>query len=120
MGKLITARVLLFLALPFVFVGLVDPLEGGIALLIAGAIYAIAFGLLGRRPRRLLWVSYVVAIVLGAIVLGVAIFVYATGGDREMLERFAVGGNWFYRVAVLAALAGGILALPQAFEKPKP
>lgn len=120
MGKLITARVLLFLALPFVFVGLVDPLEGGIALLMAGAIYAIAFWLLGRRPRKLLWVSYVVSIVLGAIVLGVAIFVSLTGGNQEMLERFAVGGNWFYRVAVLATLAGGILALPQAFEKPTP
>lgn len=119
MGKVIAARVLLFLALPFVFVGLVDPLEGGISLLIAGGIYAIAFWLLGRRPKRLLWVSYVVSIVLGAIVLGYAMFIYFTQGDQETLDRFVVGGNWFYRVAVLATLAGGILALPQAFEKPK-
>lgn len=120
MGKVILARVLFFLALPFVFIGLVDPLEGGISLLIAGAIYLVAFLLLGKRPKKSLWVSYVVSLVLGAIVLGFAMFIYFTQGEQETLDRFLVGGNWFYRVAVLATLAGGILALPQAFEKPKP
>ena len=118
--KVIVARVLLFLALPFVFVGLVDPLEGGISLLIAGAIYAVAFWLLGKRPKRLLWVSYLVSIILGAIVLGYAMFIFFTQGEQETLARFTVGGVWFYRVAVLSTLAGGILAIPQAFERPKP
>lgn len=119
MAKVITARVLVFLALPFVFIGLVDPLEGGISLLIAGAIYLIAFLLLGKRPKRSLWVSYLTAIILGAIVLGFAMFIYFTQGEQETLNRFTVGGVWFYRVAVLATLAGAILAIPQAFEKPK-
>jgi hypothetical protein len=118
--KAVIARILLFLALPVVFVGLVDPLEGGIALLIAGLIYTAAFLLLGKRPKKSLWVSYLTAIALGAIVLGFAMFIYFTQGEQETLSRFVVGGNWFYRVAVLATLAGGILALPQAFEKPKP
>lgn len=119
MAKIIIARVLLFLALPVVFVGLIDPLEGGIALLIAGLIYLIAFLLLAKRPKKSLWVSYLVSIVLGAIVLGFAMFIYFTQGEQETLNRFTVGGVWFYRVAVLFTLAGGILAIPQAFEKPK-
>lgn len=118
--KAVVARILLFLALPVVFVGLVDPLEGGIALLMAGFIYLVAFMMLGKKPKKSLWVSYITAITLGAIVLGFAMFIHFTQGDQETLSRFVVGGNWFYRVAVLATLAGGILALPQAFEKPKP
>lgn len=116
---MIVARILLFFALPFVFVGLVDPLEGGISLLIAGGLYLVAFLLLGKKPKKLLWVSYLVAIVLGAIVLGYAMFIYFTQGEQETLDRFTVGGVWFYRVAVLSTLAGGILAIPQAFEKPR-
>ena len=118
MAKLIIARVLFFLALPFVFIGLVDPLEGGISLLIAGLIYLVAFLLIKKKPKKSLWVSYLTAIIVGAIVLGFAMFIYFTQGDQDTLSRFVVGGNWFYRVAVLATMAGGILALPQAFEKP--
>jgi len=56
------------LAVPIVFVGLIDPLEGGIALILAGFVYLVAFLVGGRKPTKFLWISYLSAIVIGAIV----------------------------------------------------
>jgi len=102
-------KVLLFLALPFVAVGLIDPLEGGISLIIAGAVYTIAFFVLNKVPPRYLWLPLGLSVIIGIITI-----VYATAtleftpGPTD-LELPVVIGVWVYRVAVLATLISGIL-----------
>lgn len=119
MFRLISHRILLVLAVPFVFVGLIDPLEGGISLLLAGVIYLIAFLLAGHGPRKYLWVPYLAAVIIGAIVLVLAIF----GVDRVDSPDAGMGpvviGNWIYRVAVLITLTGAITAAILSFRARK-
>lgn len=68
MGKL-----LVVLALPLVFLGLIDPLEGGLALLAAVVAYAVAGWLLREWPPRYLWTWFVATLVVGVGTLAVAI-----------------------------------------------
>ncbi|MFM1784963.1 MAG: hypothetical protein RLZZ579_1240 [Actinomycetota bacterium] len=44
-------KVLTILALPVVFLGLIDPLEGGLALIVATLIYVLAFWLLKKSTQ---------------------------------------------------------------------
>ena len=46
------ALVLFILGIPLLFLGLIDPLEGGIALLVAASVYWLAFRQLGEPPPR--------------------------------------------------------------------
>lgn len=68
----IAAAVLGGLALPLLVLGLIDPLEGGLALLAAVAAVALAHVLSGVPVPRLLWISilggvlYVVRLVRAA------------------------------------------------------
>lgn len=107
----IIALVFFTLALPLVFVGLIDPLEGGLALLAALAVYVVGFGIAGRWPARYLWIPYVLAVVVGALVLTVAIVTLEPGPERGSILPLLIAGNWVYRVAVLATLVGGVLTV---------
>lgn len=119
MLRLVIHRVLLLLAVPIVFVGLIDPLEGGIALILAGFVYLVAFLVGGRKPTKFLWISYLSAVVIGAIVLVFAIFaIFGMDrvSDRPEMIPLAIG-NWIYRVAVLFTLAAALNTAILSFRK---
>lgn len=118
MLRVIFHRILLLLAVPIVFLGLIDPLEGGIALLLAGVIYLIAFLLVGHGPRKYLWVPYLASVIIGSIVLALAIFGIDRTDSSANLAPLAVG-NWIYRVAVLMTLAGAITSAILSFRAKK-
>lgn len=109
------ARALLIAALPLVFLGLIDPLEGGIALLFALATLTAAYLLAGYRPRKLLWVPFLLAIVVGAVTLLFAIFgLDRADNEPPMLPLIAM--VMVYRVIVVATLIGLVLEVLRAFK----
>jgi hypothetical protein len=116
MVRTVLARILFILAIPIVFAGLIDPLEGGIALLLAGLIYFLAFQLAGTGPRRILWVSYLVAIVIGGLTLLYAMVISEQLGNQSLGVPPAAG-VWMYRVAVLATLSGAVSTAIYAFGR---
>lgn len=94
-------------------VGLIDPLEGGIALLIATALF-VAVRLLSSVPMpKLWWIPTVVAIVVGATALAIVIFAEPQGtveyAPNPALDFGVIGMLWAYRAAVLAAIAGAVV-----------
>lgn len=111
----VVSNVLLVAVMPVLFFGLIDPLEGGLALLLATLIYAVAFWLRREKPSRSLWIPLVAALAIGTVVLAVAIFVSASGPGNS-LHILLVAGNWIYRAAVIATLVGGLLTLVNAFR----
>lgn len=116
-ARSVIGKVLLVLALPLVLLGLIDPLEGGIALVAALVVYAVGFSLLHRRPPRYLWIPMVVSLVIGALTLGYAVSTleFTTGPSR--LDRAVVVGLWAYRLSVLATLVGGVIAALSAIRR---
>lgn len=114
-ARRLTARVLLVVSLPIVFLGLIDPLEGGIALLISVATLSLAFLAAGYWPRKTLWVPFVLAIVVGAIALLVAIFGPGRG-DNAPLMLPLIALIWLYRALVVAALVGLVMEVVRIFK----
>lgn len=106
-SKLISL-ILLGLNLPILFVGLIDPLEGGIALLIAGAIFAFALFLGRTKPPVYLWVSYLVAFLVGVLTLIAAITI-GRQGPYEGLDPLVRVGLWVYRLAVAGTLISAVV-----------
>lgn len=71
--RLALGKLLVVLAVPLVVVGLIDPLEGGLALLAAVVVYAGAGLLLQEWPPRYLWIWFAATLVVGVVTLAVAI-----------------------------------------------
>ena len=122
----IIAVVVAVAALPLVVLGLIDPLEGGIALLGAIALGLIAC-LLSRVPvPALAWIAAAVTVVIGAVTLAIAIS--GIPGDAPPvsdavappLHGRLVVLNWLWRVGVLVTLTGAILYLVRLFHSPRP
>ncbi len=110
---------LLFIALPFIFLGLIDPLEGGISLLGALAVYGVSYILLKRWPPKYLWIPFVVTFFLGAATLAYAVATLQfTPGPSDLPIGVQVG-IWAYRIAVLVTLAGGIIQAVQSVRRGK-
>jgi uncharacterized protein YqfA (UPF0365 family) len=106
-SKLISI-ILLGLNLPILFVGLIDPLEGGLALLLAGVVFAIAL-LVGRtKPPVYLWVSYLAAIVIGVLTI-VAALTIGRQAPYEPLNPIVRIGVWVYRLAVAGTLVSTVI-----------
>lgn len=82
-AKIIVAAVLGWLAVPFTVLGLIDPLEGGVALLVALAIYGLVYWLSRQRPPRLLWWPFAAAVVIGVVAVTIAIFQGPMGEQVE-------------------------------------
>ncbi|MFM1992921.1 MAG: hypothetical protein RL600_749 [Actinomycetota bacterium] len=109
------ARALLIAALPLVFLGLIDPLEGGVALVFALATLTAAYLFAGYKPNKTLWIPFLLAIVVGAITLLFAILGLDRGNNRpSMIPLIAM--VWVYRVIVLATLIGLVLEVIRAFK----
>lgn len=92
--------------------GLIDPLEGGIALL-ATTVVLVAVRLVSRVPvPKLAWIAVSVAIALGVTILSLVVFTEppeGTGaGVPNPFSGAAVGLLWVYRAAVLVAFAGAV------------
>jgi hypothetical protein len=118
----IIAIVLAVLALPFVVFGLIDPLEGGIALLGAIVLGTIVWALSRVPLPRLLWISLIATVAIGAVTLGVAMLSLeeATGpGPATNPVLPVVALVWLWRVGVLVVLAGAVLYLVRLFRSLK-
>lgn len=118
-AKQIVGRVLLLLAVPFVFIGLIDPLEGGISLAVALLIYVLAFVLLGQKPSKLIWIPFATALVLGAITLALAIARLEFTQEPSQLPGPVIFGLWGYRLAVAATLVGAVMTAVRSFQNKK-
>lgn len=118
-AKQIIARILLILAVPFVLLGLIDPLEGGISLAAALLIYLLAFILLRQKPSRWLWIPFATALVLGAVTLALAIARLEFSPGPSPLPGPVIFGLWGYRLAVAATLVGAVMTAVRSFQNKK-
>jgi uncharacterized membrane protein YjjP (DUF1212 family) len=91
--------------------GLIDPLEGGVALLLGGILAGLAW-LIGRTPLpRLGWISWSAAVGVG--VLAIAIAIATDPGTRAQegltgLPPILILLLAGYEAAVLLTIAGGV------------
>lgn len=111
-------------ALPLVVLGLIDPLEGGIALL-----GAIALGLIARLLSRvpvpaLAWIAAAATVAVGATTIAIAGMPSdaqpAAEAVTSPLRGLLVVLNWVWRIGVLATLAGVVLYLVRLFRSLRP
>ena len=116
-ARQVVSLIVFVLALPLVFLGLIDPLEGGIALLAALTVYLVGFGVAGHWPSTLLWIPFVAAVVVGGITLGYAILTNEPGPGPGRNLPILMAGVWAYRVAVIATLVGGVLTVWQSVQR---
>lgn len=108
-GRYWAGLVLSVLTMPLLILGLIDPLEGGIALLAAGALLAIT-RLVGRVPLpRLTWVAWVTAAASGSIALTGAVIRWdqERGVGPEGLPWWIVVPLVAYEIAVVLSIVGG-------------
>ena len=107
---------LAILAVPLVFIGLIDPLEGGVALLVA-FLLGVAVRLLARvRVPRALWIPLTATAILGAVVLAIALL---SSPENQTVSQDVTAANpllptaiilmWIYRVGVVATLVGTVI-----------
>lgn len=118
--RLITGLILGIVTVPVIVVGLIDPLEGGLALLVALGL-AVAVRLLSGVPvPRLAWVSFAATLAVGALALVLAVVGMPTdvgqevGPDVTAPNPLSAGARllvWVYRIGVLVVLAGGVAYL---------
>ncbi|WP_136709061.1 hypothetical protein [Agromyces sp. H66] len=115
----IIAIVLAFITLPFLVFGLIDPLEGGIALLAAIALGVVVWALARVPLPKLLWIPLIVTAAIGALTLGIAMLNLeeATGdGTATNPILSVVALVWVWRVGVLVVLAGAVLYIVRLFR----
>lgn len=96
------------LSLPVIFFGLIDPLEGGVALLLAFALLAPAFFILRDKPIRFFWISFLVSVLVGGLTITFAVL-----GPMQLqgqpMSGGVIVGLWLYRVAVLSTLVAAVM-----------
>lgn len=107
--RLLAAVILQFFAIVVALFGLLDPLEGGLALgafaMMMWAIWALSH----VRIPRLQWVPLVIAIACAVTVIGV--FAVSDGGAEGLSAQNPLADGirafvWVYRAAAFALLAG--------------
>lgn len=110
-----TLTVFLIAALPFVFFGLIDPLEGGLSLLIAGAIYATGFSIAKQKPQKYLTIPFALTLIVGVLALVLAIAKWPMesepGGPPPLIILL-----WTYRALAVATLVGAVLSVWKQFS----
>ena len=119
-GRRITGMVLAVVAMPLLFLGLIDPLEGGIALGL-GALFGLGAWLVSRVPvPKFTWISLAVSAGIGVLTLLAAlllrdpVMVDSATGEATATNPFAtvpvaIVLLWLYRLSIVVTLAGGIL-----------
>ena len=101
------SRALLFVAIPALVLGLFDPLEGGMGLLIAIAIYAIAYGLIRSKPPKTLWIPLAATFGFALVTIAVAVMVAETP-QAEGLPFYLMVMIAVYELGALITLIAGI------------
>jgi hypothetical protein len=108
----IIAAVLKFIALPLLVLGLIEPLEGGIALL-AAIVVGLAVGALSRvRLPALLWISLLATVAVGVLTIGLALIENppgTMGGTAGNPVFPLVALVWVWRAGVIIVAAGAVL-----------
>jgi hypothetical protein len=108
----VVALVIAILALPLLFLGLIDPLEGGIAL-IAAVVLGVGVRLLSKVPiPGLLWIPIAAAFAFGALALTFAIVEDQQQRAPDQAPNPLTSVQLLvvaYRLAVLVALAGAVV-----------
>ncbi len=104
----LTSIVLLGLSLPILFMGLIDPLEGGIALLMAGVVLTVGFWVGKTKPPTYLWASYSAALIIGVLTI-VAALTFGRQQPGQGLNPTVLIGLWAYRLAVVASLLATLI-----------
>ena len=126
-ARQVIGLVLVILDLPVLFIGLIDPLEGGIALLF-GLIVGVAARLVSSVPvPRFSWIAIASTFAVGILALVIAIFTppveTVEGVANPVLANTALRILvWVYRLGVLATLAGAVwyaARIVQAMRKPE-
>jgi hypothetical protein len=99
------------LTVPMLVLGLLDPMEGGLAMLAAGTLLLVTW-LVSRVPvPRLEWIAWVATVALAAVTIAVAGLLWnadVTGPGRGLpwyLWAMIIG----YEAGVLVTLAGGVM-----------
>ena len=112
-GRLAAAALLSWLALPLTMFGLIDPLEGGVALLAAVVVYGVISWLTQSRPPRLLWIPFASAIVIGIAAIVNAILQAPSqhlpsdsAGNPLRANNLAMLLMTAYRIADVLAIVG--------------
>ena len=101
----IVGLILGILTVPVLIVGLMDPIEGGVALLVGGALVVIVF-LVSRVPMpRLLWIAWLSAVAFGAASLIAVAQYYPWREYPWWIWALVVG----YEVAAGITAAGGVV-----------
>jgi hypothetical protein len=111
-ARLVSAIVVLAIAVLLLVLALIDPLEGGIALLVGIVLLVVVLSLSRVAVPKLLWISVALAVALGATILSLVIFATPAapvdGAVANPLNGSVIGLLWVYRVAVLCAVAGAV------------
>jgi hypothetical protein len=119
-ARLIISLILGIVALPVIFVGLIDPLEGGLALLVAVGLGVVVRLLSGVPLPRLAWVSMLVTIGIGILALVLVVTGIPSEAEREVGPEVTVPSPinlgvrvllWSYRLGVLLVIAGAVVYL---------
>jgi len=121
-ARQVIGLVLVIIALPLVVVGLIDPLEGGIALL-AGLLLGLIAWLVSRVPvPTFTWISLAATIAVGALTLILAVTLPPIEMGPDMAANPVTGRwylatmNWVWRLGVLACFAGAIWYLAKIVQ----
>ena len=118
--RLIASLILGIVTLPVLFLGLIDPLEGGIALLVATGLGAVVRLLSGVPVPRLAWIAMLVTIAVGILALALAITgmpaetVQEVGPETTAPNPLNAGVRilvWVYRLGVLVVFIGAVIYL---------
>ena len=116
----IASLILGVIALPVIVIGLIDPLEGGLALLLAVGLGVVVRLMSGVPLPRLAWISMLVTIGVGILALVLAIAGMPTEAEQEVGPDVTAGNPlggglrilvWIYRLGVIFVLAGGVVYL---------
>ncbi|MFM6973599.1 MAG: hypothetical protein ACKOXM_00385 [Agromyces sp.] len=116
-ARVVSARVLFVVAVPVLFFALIDALEGGLVLLLAGAVYAVAFALAKTAPPRSVWIPYLVAVLLAVATLLAAFLTRGADPGPSGFSILPVIGNWLYRGAVVVTLLVGVMHAVRSFRR---
>lgn len=126
-ARQVIGLVLIIVALPLVVIGLIDPLEGGIAL-IAGLLLGLVAWLVSRVPvPKFTWISLAATIAIGALTLVLAVTLPPIEMAPGMAANPVTGRwylaamNWVWRAGVLVTFAGAvwyIVRIVQALGRP--
>ena len=110
-ARRVVGLVLSILTFPVLALGIFDPMEGGLAMLVAGVLI-LATWLVSRVPvPRLEWIGWVATVGIGAMAIGFAVLLWNAGvtgpggtGMPWWLVALIVG----YEIGVVVTFAGGI------------